>query len=211
MYIENRCLGFDTNIFAFRSRRYFILYKEKTHLAKKKGCLLELKISDFDIKRCFFVQNPRKAGCVFKLGYRHVCGAGRSHYNDVIMGGIASQITSLTIFCSTVYSDTDKRKHQSSALLAFVRGIHRGPMNSPHKWPVRRKRFPFDDVILIWAFFWTAGMRLVSAGSSRSVLGPILIERLTVFQVMEISVIEMGLSWHRLIFRMGIPILVRSL
>ena len=42
----------------------------------------------------------------------------------------------------------DQRKHQSSASLAFVRGIHRGPVNSPHKWPVKRKKFPFDDVIM---------------------------------------------------------------
>ena len=63
------------------------------------------------------------------------------HYNDVTMGTIASQITSLTIVYSTVYSDVDKRKHQSSASLAFVRGIHRGPVNSPHKWPWRGKCF----------------------------------------------------------------------
>ena len=68
------------------------------------------------------------------------------HYGDVIMGTMASQITSLTIVYSTVYSDADQRKHQSSTSLAFVRGIHRGPENSPHKWPVTRKMFPFDDV-----------------------------------------------------------------
>ena len=71
------------------------------------------------------------------------------HYNDVTMGAIASQITSLTIVYSTVYSDADQRIHQSSASLAFVRGIHRGPVNSPHKWPVTRKMFPFDDVIML--------------------------------------------------------------
>ena len=65
------------------------------------------------------------------------------------MGAIASLITSLTIVYSTVYSDADQRKHQSSASLAFVWGIHRGPGNSPHKWPVTRKMFPFDDVIMI--------------------------------------------------------------
>ena len=64
------------------------------------------------------------------------------------MGAIASQITSLTIVYSIVYSDADQRKHQSSASLAFVRGSHRGPVNSPHKWPVTRKMFPFDDVIM---------------------------------------------------------------
>ena len=70
------------------------------------------------------------------------------HYGDIIMSAIASQITSLTIVYSTVYSDADQIKHQSSASLAFVRGIHRGPVNSPHKWPVTRKMFPFDDVIM---------------------------------------------------------------
>ena len=72
------------------------------------------------------------------------------HYGDVIMGTIASQITSLTIVYSTVYSDADQRKHQSPASLSFVWGIHRGPVNSQHKWPVTRKMFPFDDVIMGW-------------------------------------------------------------
>ena len=66
------------------------------------------------------------------------------------MGTIASQIISLAIDYSVVYSDADQRKHQSSASLAFVRGIHRGPVNSPHKRPVTRKMFPFDDVIMLW-------------------------------------------------------------
>ena len=65
------------------------------------------------------------------------------------MGAIASQINSLTIVYSTVYSDADQSKHQSSASLAFVRGIHRRPSNSPHKWPVTRKMCPFDDVIML--------------------------------------------------------------
>ena len=69
-------------------------------------------------------------------------------YNNIIMGAIASQITSITIVYLIVYSDADQRKHQSSTLLSFVRGIHRGPVNSPHKWPVSLKRFPFDDVIM---------------------------------------------------------------
>ena len=68
------------------------------------------------------------------------------------MGAIASQITSLTIVYASVYSGADQSKHQSSASLAFVWGIHRGPMNSPHKWPVTRKMFPFDDVIMLYTF-----------------------------------------------------------
>ena len=71
------------------------------------------------------------------------------HYNDGIVDAIAFQINSLTTVYSTVYSDADQRKHQSSASLAFVRGIHRGLVNSPHKWPVTRKMSPFDDVIMI--------------------------------------------------------------
>ena len=63
----------------------------------------------------------------------------QQHYTDVIMGAIASQITSLTIVYSTVYSDADQRKHQSSASLVFFPGIHREPVNPPHKWPVMRK------------------------------------------------------------------------
>ena len=70
----------------------------------------------------------------------------QSHYSDVIMGTMASQITSLTILYSTVYLGRDQWKYQSYASLAFVRGIHRRPVNSSHKWPVTRKMFPFDDV-----------------------------------------------------------------
>ena len=70
------------------------------------------------------------------------------HYNDVIMNTMVSQITSPTIVYWIVYSDADQRKHQSPASLAFVRGIHRGPVDVPHKWPVTRKMFPFDDVIM---------------------------------------------------------------
>ena len=70
-------------------------------------------------------------------------------YLITVMVAIAFQITSLTIVYSTVYSDADQRKLQSSASLAFVRGIHRGPVNSPHKWPATRKMFPFDDVIML--------------------------------------------------------------
>ena len=71
-----------------------------------------------------------------------------SHYRDVIIGAMASQITSITIVYATVYSGADQRKHQSSVSLAFVRGIHLSPVNSPHKESVALKMFPFDDVIM---------------------------------------------------------------
>ena len=66
------------------------------------------------------------------------------HYSDIIMRPMASQITSLTIVYTTVYSGGDRRKHQSSASLAFVWGIHRWSVNSPHKWPVTQKMFSLD-------------------------------------------------------------------
>ena len=73
------------------------------------------------------------------------------HYSDIVMGAIESQITSFKIVFSAVYSAADHRKHQSSVSLAFVRAILRWSVNSPHKWPVTRKMFPFDDIIMIRA------------------------------------------------------------
>ena len=68
------------------------------------------------------------------------------------MSVMASQITGASIVCSSVCSGADQRKHQSSTLLVFVRGIHRWPVNYPHKWPVTRKIFPLDDVIMVNCF-----------------------------------------------------------
>ena len=67
------------------------------------------------------------------------------HYIDVTMTTMASQITSLTVVYSTVYSDADQRKHQSSQSPALCVGNSPGP----HKGPVTRKMFPFDDVIMV--------------------------------------------------------------
>ena len=79
------------------------------------------------------------------------------HYSDVMISTMTSQVTSLTIVYSTIYSGTDQRKHQISASLAFVRWIHRWPVNSPHKGPVTRKMFPFDDVIKSFGVFSCRG------------------------------------------------------
>ena len=104
------------------------------------------------------------------------------HYNDVIMGAVASQITSVSIVCPTVGSCADQRKHQSCASLAFVRGIHRWPVNSPHKRPVTRKMFPIDDVNMRYDTITVNGTEIIEVSfiscveislshvSSRSVL-----------------------------------------
>ena len=89
------------------------------------------------------------------------------------MSATASQIASLTIVYSTVYSGADHRKHQSSASLVFVGGIPRWPVNSPHKGPVTQKVLPFNDVIMIaeksstWMMgvgVWQLQVPLISAG-----------------------------------------------
>ena len=61
------------------------------------------------------------------------------HYSDVMMGGMASQITSLTNMLSTVYSGADQRKYQSSAPIAFVWG------NWCLKWAIRYNRIKFKS------------------------------------------------------------------
>ena len=65
------------------------------------------------------------------------------------MSVMASQITGVSIVYSTICSGNNQRKHQNSASLAFMRGIHRWPVNSPHKGPVTRKIFPVDDVVIV--------------------------------------------------------------
>ena len=66
------------------------------------------------------------------------------------MSAMAHEITSFTIVYWSVYSCADQRKHQSFTSLAFVRGIHRWPVNSPHTGPVTRNMSLFDDVIMVF-------------------------------------------------------------
>ena len=77
------------------------------------------------------------------------------------VGSTASQITNILTVCSAICSGTHQTIHQSSALLAFVRGIHRWPVDSPHKGPVTRKMAPFDDVIM-WSVEQCSGIHGVS-------------------------------------------------
>ena len=100
------------------------------------------------------------------------CTMLNSHYSDVMIGTMASQITSLTAVYSTDYSGADQRKHQSSASLAFVWGIHRGPVNSPHKWPITRKIFPFDDVIMSWESALCLELDLTSPSIKLQIIKP---------------------------------------
>ena len=74
------------------------------------------------------------------------------HNNDVIMTTIGSQITSLTVVYSTVYSDADQRKHQSSASLAFVWWIHRD------RWIPRTKGQLRGKCFHLMTSSWLSGM-----------------------------------------------------
>ena len=93
------------------------------------------------------------------------------------MGVMAPQITSLAIVYSTVYSDADQRKHKSSASLAFVWGIHQGPVNSPRKSPVTRKMFPFDDVIMVTTLLRYVNYDLIYDQSKSLVHGKVIITK----------------------------------
>ena len=96
------------------------------------------------------------------------------HYSDSIMSVMASQITSLTVVYSIVYSGTDQRKHESSASLDFVRGIHRWPVNSPHKGTVTRKMLPFDDIIMNSLFLCTVEHATLATITGTTILVPYL-------------------------------------
>ena len=96
---------------------------------------------------CYYIMKVMLVYCRVCVGAARVTGPGSPcrcfdfvlcifHYSDVIMSKMASQITSLTNVYPNFYSGADQRKHQSSPLLAFVCGIHRWLVNSPHKWPV---------------------------------------------------------------------------
>ena len=91
------------------------------------------------------------------------------HYGDVIMGALASQITRLAIVYSTVYSDADERKHQSSASLAFVWGIHRDRWIPRTKGQLRGKCFHL--MTSSW-YVWKYVPLIVAVRPSAKILKP---------------------------------------
>ena len=141
-------------------------YRSETHLKLKSR---DISFSHNLVRRCFIflkfarsttvslqcsVVNFKTIGWMtWMLWKNEIWGEDEFrtyHYNDGIMSVMSYLITSLTSVYSSVYSGADQRNHQSSTSLAFVRGIHRWPVNFPHKGPVTRKTFPFDDVIMIY-------------------------------------------------------------
>ena len=82
--------------------------------------------------------------------HREQWDKGPKYYNDIIISAMASPASRL--FTQPFIQGADQRKHYSSASLPFVRGIHRGPVNSPLKGPVTREMFPFEGVIMIFSW-----------------------------------------------------------
>ena len=82
------------------------------------------------------------------FGAREVTIAKNDRYQPTPLQCHHNEHDGVSVICSIVCSGADHRKHQSSASLAFVRGMHRWPVDSPKKGPVTRNKFPFDDVIM---------------------------------------------------------------
>ena len=96
--------------------RYFTYAKTNvTNISKKKFSQM-----------CYYDKQPYSVMAYHLISIEYHC-------SDVIMSVMASQITDISIICSTVCSGVDQRRHQSSASLAFVRGIHRWPVDCSHK------------------------------------------------------------------------------
>ena len=96
-------------------------------------------------------------------GHRHMSWIAQPQYGDVIMSAMTSQITGVSIVCLTACPGTDQRTHQTSASVAFLRGIHRWPVDSLRKGQVTRKIFPFDDVIIWFALGSMIDVVLINA------------------------------------------------
>ena len=118
----------------------------------------------------------------------------RVHYSDVTMIMMASQITSIMIVYSTVYSGPDQRKHQSSASLPFVWGIHRWPVNSPHKGQWRGKCFhlmtssgtgPLKGDPLATSAFLSRKSSNAKLGKFRYVIQNMLLNKQSIWQCVE--------------------------
>ena len=109
------------------------------------------------------------------------------HYSDVIMGAMASEITGVKNVDPTVCSGTSQRKHQSSASLAFVRGIHRWQVNSPHtfKGPVRRKCFH----LMTSSWYHQCGLMAFKWGRFHRMLKVIILD-------MSLEIINLRLQSH---------------
>ena len=148
------CHSITFNFWSSHSHRNFhSIYRELEKILFYQESELEIKLvlkHSLLLIGCYICFKCRPINWYYLLSLISVISSQTVwiHCKDVIMSAVASQITGVSI----VYWTADESsKHQSSASLAFVRGIDQLPVDAPHKGPVTRKIFPFDDVIMsIW-------------------------------------------------------------
>ena len=152
-YLSNGDLYSRKSDIYWRSAQLQLPLRRHLHYNEINSCVLYGLISSV-LQLCLYVlpiwvRPFVECSSTYQLITKKVPYYSQDHYTNVIMSVMASQITNITrSVYSIVYSGADQRKHQSSVSLAFVRGIHRWSVNSPHNGPVTRKMFPFDDVIM---------------------------------------------------------------
>ena len=140
-----------------RSKRYFLLIFWEIFVVILSQFALTIRHRNRNVAACSVTKLSIKfvwwlqPHCVHCLNSRYSSetitprenDTNNFHYSNIIMVLMVSQIIGLSI----VYSGAERMKHQNCASLAFVDGIHRRPVNSPHKEPVTPKIFPIDDII----------------------------------------------------------------
>ena len=132
--LKSKYMEWDIHVWVVINKQPFLLSLISYHMWKTGSCHDSKFVITGDTGDCYY-DNLQ-------------CPQLQQYYSDVIMGAMASHITSLSIVYSTVYSSADERKHQSSTSLTLVWGIHWWLGNSPHKGPVTQKMFSFDEVIM---------------------------------------------------------------
>ena len=86
-------------------------------------------------------------------GLRSLLWRGGKHGKSLLwrhMTVIKSQNTSHSTVCLTAFADLHQWNIKVRHYWPFVRGIHRWPVNSPHKGSVTRKNLPFFVQILFY-------------------------------------------------------------
>ena len=136
----------ETHTFSFKKMRLKISSGKRRPFCLGLNVLMSIKYETSPYCHCLndIPQFDRARNFGFQTILMH-------HYYDVIMGAIASQITSLAVVYSTVYSAQIKENIKAPRHWPLCGEFYRRPVNSPHKWPVTRKMFPFDDFIM-WVF-----------------------------------------------------------
>ena len=114
---------------------YCLLNKFKWTLNQNENFVFQENVSETSAQSLSFCCNLNVLNELWlRVGSFHDC--------DAVMSAMASQITGASIVYITVCWGAEQRKYRNSAPLAFVRGIHRWPVNSPHKGSLTRKIFP---------------------------------------------------------------------